>query len=131
MNIRAFFSSHLPQGLTPPTLSLRTIEQERTSTSPSSAVNPPRRKAHMNDYRTDILFDLRRAITRIRPTDTERQKLLHDNLGFWLAQVTDAAEQAQWMELCVLEFMQTIPGIHEDYVRAAMRGMIEAAQVKK
>jgi len=85
----------------------------------------------MNDYRTEILFDLRRAIRTIHPTDTERQKLLHENLGFWLLQVTDVVEQRQWMELFVLEFVKTIPGIHEDYVWAAMRNMLYAAQVKK
>lgn len=37
----------------------------------------------------------------------------------------------QWMELFVLEFVKTIPGIHEDYVWAAMRNMLYAAQVKK
>lgn len=87
--------------------------------------------ACMNDYRTDILFDLCRAIRTIHPTDTERQKLLHENLGFWLLQVTDVVEQRQWMELFVLEFVKTIPGIHEDYVWAAMRNMLYAAQVKK
>lgn len=131
MNIRAFFSSKQPQGLTPPTLSLRKIEQKRTSVTPSSSLNPLRHEAHMNDYRTDILFDLRRSIRTIHPTATERQKLLHENLGFWLLQVTDAVEQRQWMELFVLEFVQTIPGIHEDYVWAAMRNVVEQAKVNK
>lgn len=131
MNIRAFFSSKQPHGLTPPSLSLRKIEQKRTSVNPSSSINPLRHEAHMNDYRTEILFDLLRSIRTIHPTATERQKLLHENLGFWLSQVTDAVEQRQWMELCVLEFVKTIPGIHEDYVWAAMRNMLDAAQVKK
>lgn len=127
----SFFSSKRPQGLTPPTLSLRTIEQKRTSVSPSSSPNPVRHEARMNDYRTDILFDLRRSIRTIHPTDSERQQLLHENLGFWLAQVSDVVEQRQWMELFALELVKTIPGLHEDYVWAALRNMIDREKVKK
>lgn len=85
----------------------------------------------MNDYRTDILFDLRRSIRTIHPTDSERQQLLHENLGFWLAQVSDVVEQRQWMELFALELVKTIPGLHEDYVWAALRNMIDREKVKK
>jgi hypothetical protein len=86
----------------------------------------------MIDYRTDILFDLRRAIRTIHPTDTERQKLLHENLGYWLSQVTNPVEQMQWMELCVLELAKTAPGLHEDYLWAAVRKWIgEANEVRQ
>lgn len=82
----------------------------------------------MNDYRTTILFDLRRAIVTMRQTDTDGQQLLHANLGFWLAQVPDVVEQRQWMELCVLELARTLPGLHEDYIWAALRKWVGEAK---
>lgn len=76
MNIRAFFSSRLPHSVTPPTLSLRTIERDGTSQTPSCPPSSIRHEGIMNDYRTTILFDLRRAVRTVPVADHDRTQLL-------------------------------------------------------
>lgn len=82
----------------------------------------------MNDYRTTILFDLRRAVIFIRREDVEGTELLYGNIGFWLNQVPDIVEQNKWMELFVIEMAKTVPGLHEDYLYAALQKFMDDAK---
>lgn len=86
----------------------------------------------MNDYRTTILFDLYRSVRMIHRGDVEGQTALHLNIGYWLNRVPDVVEQNKWMELFVLELAKTAPGLHEDYLWAAVRKWVgEANEVKQ
>ena len=130
MNLRTFFSSLRPHSITPPTLSLRKIEHERTSVNPSSFPNPVRHEAMMNDYRTEILFDLRRAVREVPVADHDRTRALYDNIGFWLREVPDAVERTQWVELFAHELALMIPGLHLDYCRAAVQHWVAESKAQ-
>lgn len=82
----------------------------------------------MNDYRTEILLDLRRAVRLIHRDAVDGQQSLHENVGYWLSTVPDVVEQRRWMELFVLELAPLVPGLHEDYLWAAVQGWINDAK---
>lgn len=130
---RAFFSASHPLAVTPPRLSLRDIPHQGTSVFPGCHVNHLRHlvmEDGMNDYRTTILFDLRRAVRSVPAADHERTRLLYDNIGFWLRAVPDVVEQKRWMELFTMELALSIPGLHEDYCRAAVKGWVAESKAE-
>lgn len=82
----------------------------------------------MNDYRTEILLDLRRAVRGTMKQDYHQQIRLHRNIGYWLARVHDATERNRWEELFAIELALALPGLHEDYCWDAVRQWIAEAQ---